>query len=111
MSDNPKLLSLLGMCRRAGRLSCGHDAAIGSVRSKSAKLCLLSSDSSQRLRKEIEREASFEGRDIPVKLMLSTMEEIGTATGLKSAVVSVNDEGFAKTMLGLLNNTPGEVNL
>ncbi|MDY6016243.1 MAG: ribosomal L7Ae/L30e/S12e/Gadd45 family protein [Oscillospiraceae bacterium] len=111
MSDNPKLLSLLGMCRRAGRLSCGHDAAIGSVRSKSAKLCLLSSDSSQRLRKEIEREASFEGRDIPVKLMLSTMEEIGKATGLKSAVVSVNDEGFAKTMLGLLNNTPGEVNL
>ena len=111
MSDNPKLLSLLGMCRRAGRLSCGHDAAIGSVRSKSAKLCLLSSDSSQRLRKEIEREASFEGRDIPVKLMLSTMEEIGKATGLKSAVVSVIDEGFAKTMLGLLNNTPGEVNL
>lgn len=111
MSDNPKLLSLLGMCRRAGRLSCGHDAAIGSVRSKSAKLCLLSSDSSQRVRKEIEREASFEGRDIPVKLMLSTMEEIGKATGLKSAVVSVNDEGFAKTMLGLLNNTPGEVNL
>ncbi len=111
MSDNPKLLSLLGMCRRAGRLSCGHDAAIGSVRSKSAKLCLLSSDSSQRLRKEIEREASFEGRNIPVKLMLSTMEEIGKATGLKSAVVSVNDEGFAKTMLGLLNNTPGEVNL
>ena len=111
MSDNPKLLSLLGICRRAGRLSCGHDAAIGSVRSKSAKLCLLSSDSSQRLRKEIEREASFEGRDIPVKLMLSTMEEIGKATGLKSAVVSVNDEGFAKTMLGLLNNTPGEVNL
>ena len=43
--------------------------------------------------------------------MLSTMEEIGKATGLKSAVVSVNDEGFAKTMLGLLNNTPGEVNL
>ena len=111
MSDNPKLLSLLGMCRRAGRLSCGHDAAIGSVRSKSAKLCLLSSDSSQRLRKEIEREASFEGRDIPVKLMLSTMEEIGKAAGLKSAVVSVNDEGFAKTMLGLLDNTPGEVNL
>ena len=111
MNDNPKLLSLLGMCRRAGRLSCGHDAAIGSVRSKSAKLCLLSSDSSQRLRKEIEREASFEGRDIPVKLMSSTMEEIGKATGLKSAVVSVNDEGFAKTMLGLLNNTPGEVNL
>ena len=111
MTDNPKLISLLGMCRRAGRLSCGHDAAIGSVRSKSAKLCLLSSDSSQRLRKEIEREAAFEGRDIPVRMLFSTIEEIGKATGLKSAVVTVNDEGFAKTMLGLLNTTTGEVNL
>ena len=107
MNDNPKLISLLGMCRRAGRLSCGHDAAIGSVRSKSAKLCLLSSDSSQRLRKEIEREAAFDGRDIPVRVLTS---KIGKATGLKSAVVTVNDEGFAKTMLGLLNTTE-EVNL
>ncbi len=102
MNDNPKLLSLLGMCRRAGKLSCGHDAAVGSVRSKSAKLCLLSSDASQRLTKEIEREAGFEGREIPVRVLYSGMEEIGRATGLKSAVVTVNDEGFAKTMLGLL---------
>ena len=108
MTDNPRFLSLLGMCRRAGKLSCGHDGAIGSVRSKSAKLCLLSSDSSERLRKEIEREANFEGRNIPVVVLLSTMEDIRKATGLKSAVLSVNDEGFAKTMLGLLNTT-GEV--
>ncbi len=107
MTDNPKLLSLLGMCRRAGRLSCGHDAAIGSVRSKSAKLCLLSSDASERLRNEIEREAEFDGREIPVAVLLSTMNEIGKATGLKSAVVTVNDEGFAKSMLGLLNTPRG----
>ncbi len=110
MTDNPKLLSLLGMCRRARMLSCGHDAAIGSLRSKSAKLCLLSSDASERLRKEIEREANFDGREIPVRELYSDMNEIGRATGLKSAVVTVNDEGFAKSMLGLLN-TEGEVNL
>ncbi len=110
MTDNPKLLSLLGMCRRAKRLSCGHDASIGSIRSNNARLCLLSSDSSQRLRKEIEREAAFEGKNIPVRMLNSTIEEIGYATGLKSAVLTVNDEGFAKTMLGLLN-TSEEVNL
>ena len=110
MTDNPKFLSLLGMCRRAGKLSCGHDAAIGSLRSKSASLCLLSSDASQRLRKEIEREASFDGREIPVKDLFSDMAEIGRATGLKAAGVTVNDEGFAKSMLSLLNTT-GEVNL
>ena len=81
MADDPKLLSLLGMCRRAGKLSCGHDGAIGSVRSRDAKLCLLSSDSSQRLRKETEREASFGGRDIPVAVLDSTSEEIVTPQG------------------------------
>lgn len=110
MTDNPKLLSLLGMCRRAGKLSCGHDSAIGSVRSNNARLCLLSSDSSERLRKEIKRETEFDGRSIPLAVLFSTMEEIGFATGLKSAVITVNDEGFAKAMLRLLNTT-GEVNL
>lgn len=109
MTDNPKLLSLLGMCRKAGKLSCGHDSATGSIRSNIAKLCLLSSDSSERLRKEIERETEFDGRNIPYAVLFSTMEEIGFATGLKSAVVTINDEGFAKAMLRLLNTT-GEVN-
>ena len=108
MADEQKLLSLLGMCRKAGKLSCGHDGAISSVRSGIARLCLLSSDSSQRLRRETIREAEFDGRNIPTAVLLSTMEDIRHATGLKSAVLSVNDEGFAKSMLRLLN-TIGEV--
>ena len=107
--DNPKLLSLLGMCRKAGKLSCGHDGAVGAIRSKSAKLCLLSSDSSERLRNEIARETSYEGCSLPVKMIESDMMEIGSATGLKSAVLTVNDEGFAKAMLRLLT-TEEEVN-
>ncbi len=103
MNDSQKLLSLLGMCRRANMLSCGHDAAIGSIRAKKAKLCLLSSDSSERLRKEIEREATFDGREIPTGVLLSTIDEIGKATGLKSAVVTVNDEGFAKAIMKEVN--------
>ena len=109
MKDNPKLLSLLGMCRRASRLSCGHDAAKGAILSKKAKLCLISSDASERLVREMQREAEFENRSIPVRVLCSDMDEIGLATGLKSAVITVNDEGFAKTMLGLLDNTAGEV--
>ncbi len=43
-------------------------------------------------------------------MLLSTIDEIGHATGLKSAVVTVNDEGFAKAMLSILSTTE-EVNL
>ena len=97
------------MCRRASRLACGHDAAKGAILSKHAKLCLISSDASERLLNEIKREAEFDDRNIPVRVLCSNMEEIGLATGLKSAVMTVNDEGFAKTMLGLLDNTAEEV--
>lgn len=99
MNDSAKLLSLLGMCRRAGKLSCGHDAAVGAIRSKAACLCLMSCDSSERLREEVERESSFDGRNIPVRVLNSDMMEIGHATGLKSAVLAINDDGFAKAML------------
>lgn len=107
--NNQKLLSLLGMCRKAGKLSCGHDGAVGAIRSKSAKLCLLSSDSSERLRNEINHETSYEGCRIPIRILEFDMMEVGAATGLKSAVLSVNDEGFAKAMLKLLE-TEEEVN-
>ena len=106
---NPKLLPLLGMCRRANKLCCGHDSAVGAIRNKIAKLCLLSSDSSERLKNEIKREKDFSGGDMPVAVLESDMYEIGKATGLKSAVLTVNDEGFANAILELLK-TEEEVN-
>lgn len=109
MDDNPKFLSLLGICRRARKLCCGHDGAVGAIRSRNAELCLLSNDSSERLRKEIRREIERIGSDIPVINLNSNMDEIGYATGLKSAVLTVNDRGFADKMLELLN-TEVEVN-
>ena len=48
------------------------------------------------------REKEFGGNEIPVALLASDMSEIGKATGLKSAVLTVNDEGFANAMLLLL---------
>lgn len=102
MAESAKLLSLLGLCRRAGRLSCGHDAALGSIRSGGACLCFLSSDASARLKSETERELEMAKADIPLFVLSSTMDEIGYATGLRSAVLTVNDSGFAQSMMSNL---------
>ena len=107
--DEAKVLSMLGMSRKANKLSCGHDGVVGAIRSKSAKLCLFSSDASERLENEIKREIGFIKQEIPTVKMKSDMYEIGHATGLKSAVLAVNDEGFANAMLKLLS-TEEEVN-
>ena len=101
--DDDKFFSLLGLCRRAGRLSLGHDASIGSIRNKTAKLCILSSDSSERLYSEILHEINHLNQDLPVIRLKQNMNEIGYAVGLKSAVLTVNDEGFAKKLISFIS--------
>ena len=92
---NDRVLSLLGLCRRAGKLSCGHDAAIASIVKNSAKLCILCSDASPRLVSEIEHAASYEGKAITVLKTDYTLYDIASAVGTKAKVFTVDDEGFA----------------
>ncbi len=96
-----KQLGMLGLCRKAGKLSVGHDAVIQSIVTSQAKLCLLTADASQRLMNETSHSASFEGKSIPVIVTNLSMEDMYHAVGTKAAVLSVNDEGFAKKIMQL----------
>ena len=50
---NDRILSLLGLCRRSGKLSLGNDAVIASVRDGEARLVLCTADISENTRKKI----------------------------------------------------------
>ena len=89
-----KLQSLMGLCRRAGKLGVGHDAVFDAVRNGRAKAVILTSDASDRHRRELEA-ASFSGRIINAGF---TMDEAGLATGKRSCIFSVEDEGFANAI-------------
>lgn len=89
-----KLLSLMGLCRRAGKLGVGHDAVFDAVRKGRAKAVILTSDASPRHERELEA-ASFPGRIVKAGF---TMEEAGLALGKRSCLFSVEDEGFAHAM-------------
>ena len=107
--NNEKILSLLGLARRAGRVSLGHDAAIGSVVKNKAKLCVLTSDSSERLKNEFLHAASYENKSIPLIVLYEDMLSLGNAVGSKCRVLTVDDEGFANKILSLYNETDGKV--
>ncbi len=92
---NDKFLSLLGMARRGGKLSLGHDAVISSVVKNRSKLLILSSEASPRLQREISHAAAYDGKNIPVLITGYTTAEISAAIGSKASVISVDDEGFA----------------
>ncbi len=96
---NDKLLHLLGIARRAGRLSLGNDPAIESLRKGQTHLILLASDLSPRTAGGVEFAANEEG--VAAVRTKATMDEISMALGKRTGVVAVNDAGFAKKLLAL----------
>ena len=95
---NDKFLSLLGMARRAGKVSLGHDAAISSIVKSKACLCVLSAEGSDRLKREVEHACNYQGKSIPLLITDYTISELSFAIGSKAAVITVDDEGFAKAL-------------
>lgn len=90
-----KTLSMLGLCRRAGKMSPGHDAAFDAIRSGRAKLAVLTRDASARHMKDIKMIKP----ELPVLTLDCTAEEIGHATGKRICVFTVDDEYFASSVL------------
>jgi len=103
---NDKTLSLLGICRRAGKLVTGFDAAVISVTEKKSFAVLAASDISEKTFKNLKYEVDKEGVTA-VKIPFS-MEEVGRACGIKAGIVSVCDEGFAKAVLKTVSDIDKE---
>ena len=97
-----KALSMLGMSRRAGRLSMGHDMAEKSIKSHKARLVLFCSDASPRLVDEFKKTLENARLDIPVIVTEFTMSEIHFFIGYKAGVMTLDDDNFAKRIIELL---------
>lgn len=97
---NHKLLSLLGLARRAGKLEAGFDAAAISAREKKACLLLASRDISDKTYHNLCYEA--ERANIPVSRLDFDRETVGNACGTKAGVLAVTDPGFGKALMKLL---------
>jgi ribosomal protein L7Ae-like RNA K-turn-binding protein len=95
--NNDNFSGLLGLCRKAGKMSVGHDESKLSVRNKKASLCILASDSSERLKKEFGSLCRENG--VTVISVPYTIEQFAFIIGLKAGVITVNDEGFAKKLM------------
>ena len=93
---NSKFFDLLGLCRRAGRLSWGRETAKESVRSKKAKLIIVTSDASERIKREFQNLSNTE--KIEIIFLEETMSSLEKSISAAAGVVTVNDEGFAKLL-------------
>jgi ribosomal protein L7Ae-like RNA K-turn-binding protein len=97
-----RLLSLLGLCRKAGLCSFGHDAAKTALRQRRAKLCLLCGDASPRLKEEFRVLAGH--AKTPLIETAAVSSEIKRATQHKAAVLTVDNAGFADSIQALFRD-------
>ncbi len=102
--DGQKLLGLLGLARRAGKLAVGFSAVEKIVRRGEAPFIILAQDTGASQKNKIERWEPLSG-------MLSdvlTAEELAQAMGReKLSVVGVSDAGFVKGIRKLVAGGSG----
>ena len=94
---NERLTGLVGMARRAGRLTAGFDAVKDLITAKKAQLVLMAADLSPKTEKELRFTA---GDAVPLLTTALTKDEIGHAGGWQKpvGVIATEDKGFAAAM-------------
>lgn len=101
---NNKLLSMLGLCRRAGAMVIGTDLVTKSLPSGRVRLVIYADDSSQNTEKKITDKCSFYG----VKCVKVEFQggEIGQAIGKSGTVcvVGITDSNFSNKLSTLISN-------
>ena len=100
--DAKRILSLAGLCRRAGGIIPGSDALLGAVkRGKNAlpAVIVLSSEASDRTKKQITDKAVY--HSIPLIVIDADPDTVGRALGLISpcAVFGVTKRGPYEKLL------------
>ncbi|MBQ8747843.1 MAG: ribosomal L7Ae/L30e/S12e/Gadd45 family protein [Clostridia bacterium] len=98
--DVARLASMIGLCRRAGRLGCGTDIVTGALKTGGVHLVLLAKDPSARTRKVVTDKCAF--RNVTLIEIPLTREQLGAACGKSPlSAVCVTDPNFASAITAL----------
>jgi ribosomal protein L7Ae-like RNA K-turn-binding protein len=88
-----KLLSLLGICRKANKLVFGFEKSAEAMAARKAALVLLAADISTKTAKEVRFLAA--ANSAAVMEIDATIDDISQKTGRRAGVLAVTDIGLA----------------
>ena len=102
MNHHDRILSLLGLAKKAGRIASGGFLSEEAVKSQKAQLVIVSDDASENTAKKFRDMCAF--RNIPCRAY-ADMETLGRSIGCEDrSVLAVTDRGFAQSILKLLED-------
>lgn len=100
-----KVLGLLGLATRAGKIAFGTESVLENIENKKAKLVIVAEDSSDRTKRNFEYKC--EENKIPFRVF-GSIEGISKSIGKPNkAVVALKDSNFSKEILKIIDG--GEV--
>lgn len=102
---NDRLLSLLGICRRAGMLVIGADPSVESINKHKSRLIIFADDFSQKSLKPVLSAAH--SSNIKTFRINRSKDELSFALGKLCGVLSVEDKGFADKMVQIIEDEQG----
>ena len=99
---NDRILSLLGLCRRAGKLVIGADPCIDSMTKGRARLIIYANDFSQNSLKPV----LLQAHRLHVRILEinRAKDELSFSVGRLCGVLSVEDKGFADKLALLIED-------
>lgn len=102
MTNSP--LTVIGLARKAGKLTLGTEMTVNDIRSGRAKLVLTASDASSGTLNKIIKACTFHN----IKLINNTAskDELGRFSGAKKEVsaIAVTDSNFAELIIAKLKS-------
>ena len=109
-NDNPdqsqqninKLLGLMGLMRKAGKLALGYDESISEAKKGHARCVIISPDISPKTEKELR----YHLKDVRINI-LKAPADFGLAVGKAVKIIAVNDAGFARSATKMINEFKG----
>ena len=102
MHHHDRVLSMLGLAKKAGRIAAGQFQSEEAVKSRKAQLVIVSADASANTAKKFRDMCAW--RSIPFRLY-TDMETLGRSIGCEDrSVLAVTDRGFSQRILQLLED-------
>ncbi|WP_155964304.1 YlxQ-related RNA-binding protein [Streptococcus ruminantium] len=94
-----KILNLIGLAQRAGRLISGEELVVETIQKGQAKLVFLANDAAVNLSKKVtDKSYTYQ---VEVVTVFSTLE-LSAAVGKARKVLAVTDAGFTKKMRSIM---------
>lgn len=99
MENKQKILNLLGLARRAGKVVAGEEMVLKRLRNHQVDVVIVAVDCSEGTRKKFVNKC--QSYQTPL-IMEFTQTELSIAIGQKRSIIALTDAGFAKKIRSLL---------